>query len=135
MSEKEFNQIFSNRLRYYLDINNMSQAELAAKLGVGTTSVSNWVNGLKTPRMGKVDAMCEIFGCRRSDLIIDREETENGYYTNPETASTAQEIYDSPGIKILFDAARDSSPEDLQTAADFLNARKKMQLGLNNEGA
>lgn len=71
MSEKEFNEIFSKRLRYYLDINGMSQLDLAKKLGVGTTSVSNWVNGIKTPRMSKVDAMCTIFSCNRSDLITE----------------------------------------------------------------
>lgn len=61
MSETEFIKIFSKRLKYYLDYYNISQADLARRLGVGTTSVSNWVNGIKTPRMSKVDMMCEIF--------------------------------------------------------------------------
>ena len=51
MNEKDFNEVFSKRLRYYLDKNNMTQVELANKLGVGTTSVYNWTSGLKTPRM------------------------------------------------------------------------------------
>ena len=59
MPEQEFNAVFSKRLRYYLSEYNMTQAELAKRLGVGTTSVYNWCNGLKTPRMDKVDAMCE----------------------------------------------------------------------------
>lgn len=45
MCEKDFNQLFSKRLRYYLNASGMTQAELATKLGVGTTSVYNWVNG------------------------------------------------------------------------------------------
>lgn len=69
MSESDFNKVFSNNLRYYLRINNMSQLELSKRLGVGTTSVSNWCKGLKSPRMNKVDEMCRIFGCRRSDLM------------------------------------------------------------------
>lgn len=69
MEELKFNDIFSNRLKYYLNINNMTQIELAKKIGVGTTSVSNWCKGLKTPRMDKVDAMCQIFNCRRTDLM------------------------------------------------------------------
>ena len=51
MPEQEFNAVFSKRLRYYLSEYNMTQAELAKRLGVGTTSVYNWCNGLKTPRM------------------------------------------------------------------------------------
>ena len=72
MSEREFNQIFSERLRYYLKENDMTQSELSKRLGVGTTSVYNWCNGIKTPRMDKVDAMCKIFNCKRSDLMEDK---------------------------------------------------------------
>lgn len=74
MPEQEFNIVFAKRLRFYLDQLGMTQVELAKKLGVGTTSVYNWCNGIKTPRMDKVDAMCDLFQCRRSDLI---EETAN----------------------------------------------------------
>ena len=77
MPEQEFNAVFSKRLRYYLSEYNMTQAELAKRLGVGTTSVYNWCNGLKTPRMDKVDAMCRIFNCLRSDLIDEKKKTEN----------------------------------------------------------
>lgn len=72
MSEREFNQVFSERLRYYLNKYEMTQLELSKRLGVGTTSVYNWCNGIKTPRMDKVDAMCEIFNCKRSDLMEDK---------------------------------------------------------------
>ena len=72
MSEQDFNAVFSKRLRYYLSKKNMTQAELAKQIGVGTTSVYNWCNGIKTPRMDKVDAMCELFDCKRSDLISEQ---------------------------------------------------------------
>lgn len=71
MAEKSFNSIFASRLRHYLSVNNMTQRGLAAALHVGTTSVYNWCNGIKTPRMDKIDAMCDLFGCRRSDLMQD----------------------------------------------------------------
>lgn len=71
MSERDFNTIFSERLRYYLDKYEITQLELSKRLGVGTTSVYNWCNGIKTPRMDKVDAMCELFHCKRSDLMND----------------------------------------------------------------
>lgn len=75
MSEREFNKIFSERLRYYLGKYEITQLELSKRLGVGTTSVYNWCNGIKTPRMDKVDAMCEIFHCKRSDLMEDKSST------------------------------------------------------------
>lgn len=87
MPEQEFNAVFSKRLRYYLSKNNMTQVELAKHLGVGTTSVYNWCNGIKTPRMDKVDAMCDLFGCNRSDLISDGE-------TEKETPLTSRDERD-----------------------------------------
>lgn len=125
MSEQEFNKIFSQRLRYYLEKNNMTQKELADKLGVGTTSVYNWCNGVKSPRMTKVDKMCEIFGCTRIDLI--RADTSEEYYLNPETAAIAQQIFEDPELRLLFDAAKDAKPEDLQLVHNMLKALKRKE--------
>ena len=47
------------------------------------------------------------------------------YYLNPDTARKAQELFEQPGMRILFDAARDSTPEDLQMAAELLERLKR----------
>lgn len=80
MSEKEFKQIFSKKLRHYLKINGMTQAELAQKLGVGTTSVYNWCNEVKMPRMNKLRALCDLFECSALDLLT--EDSQEYYYLN-----------------------------------------------------
>ena len=76
MGVSDFNRIFSANLKSFLSANDMSQLDLSKKLGVGTTSVSNWCKGLKVPRMDKVDAMCKIFNCKRSDLMDDHSSLE-----------------------------------------------------------
>ena len=77
--------------------------------------------------MDKVDAMCKIFNIRREDLLTDGNSIESGatYYTNPETAKVAQEIFDNSDLRILFDAAKDSTPEQLKLAAEMLRQFKK----------
>ena len=80
--EEEFNKIFAKNLRYYLEKNNMTQLELSQKLGVGTTSVYNWCNAVKTPRIDKVDKMCSIFGIRRSDLMEDKNQNIDFLYSD-----------------------------------------------------
>lgn len=72
MNEKDFNIIFSTNLLHFLKTNNMTQAELAERLEVSTATTSNWCNGIKLPRMDKIDKMCKIFNCLRSDLIEDK---------------------------------------------------------------
>lgn len=128
MSEQEFNRVFSKRLRYYLAKYEITQAELARRLNVGTTSVYNWCNGIKSPRMDKIDAMCGLFHCRRSDLIEEKEDEED-YYLNQETAQMAQQIFENRELRLLFDAARDAQPEDLETVHSMLLALKRKERG------
>lgn len=77
MSEKEFMQVFSKRLRYYLDFHGITQTELSQRLNVSTATIYNWLHAIKSPRMDKVDKMCAIFGCRRIDLITENPESNN----------------------------------------------------------
>lgn len=76
MSDKEFerkvNEQFAKNLRYFLDKYQYTQADFAKKMNVSTATISNWCKGLKSPRMDKIDRMCTIFNCYRSDLIEDR---------------------------------------------------------------
>ena len=67
--ESHYNKIFSKNLNHYLQLYKISQAELAKRLSVSTASVSYWCKGLKAPRMDKVDLLCDIFHCSRSDLM------------------------------------------------------------------
>ena len=56
---------------------------------------------------------------------VQTDAQPDGYYVNEDTAKTAQRIFDDPYLRILFDAAQDSRPEDLQMAADLLRRLKK----------
>lgn len=134
MPEQEFNAVFSKRLRYYLNKNEITQAELAKRLGVGTTSVYNWCNGIKTPRMDKVDAMCDLFGCKRSDLIEEKDASDNRYYLNDETAKAAQEIFENQELRALFDVQRDMEPDDLRALHNMALALKRKERGNDDTG-
>ncbi len=134
MPEQEFNAVFSKRLRYYLSKYNMTQAELAKRLGVGTTSVYNWCNGIKSPRMDKVDAMCDLFHCQRSDLIEDKSESSAGYYLNEETAKAAQEIFENKELRALFDVQKDMDAEDLKALHNMALALKRKERGDDGTG-
>ena len=67
--DKNYNEVFAKRLLYYIEALNMPQKELAKRMGVSEASVSNWTKGTKVPRADKVDKLCDIFGCNRSDLL------------------------------------------------------------------
>ncbi|MDD6340677.1 MAG: helix-turn-helix domain-containing protein [Butyrivibrio sp.] len=123
MSEAEFNEIFSKRLKYFLNKYDITQAELARRLGVSTQSVTNWCRGVKSPRMDKVDAMCEVFHCLRKDLMQEPDETDI-YYSNEETRAIAQEIYENPNLRSLFDVAKDIPADRLKAHIEFMKNLK-----------
>lgn len=79
MNEKNLNEYIANRIRYYLQQQNKSQQELAEYMEVSQATVSNWCNGIKIPRMNKIDKIVDFFGVRRSDLmgLEDKPQSEN----------------------------------------------------------
>ena len=42
----------------------------------------------------------------------------------------AQRIFENKDLRVLFDAAKDASPEDLKTTHDMLMALKKKERGI-----
>lgn len=112
IDESTFNSIFAKNLRLQLDKAEMTQVELAKRLQVGTTSVYNWCSGIKIPRMDKIDKMCHIFGCKRSDLITDSYSAPN-----TEINEKALELYRqyqnlSPENRIAFETLLKSLQSD-----------------------
>ena len=49
--------------------NNLSQEQLAEKLGVSRQAVSKWESGQSYPEMDKLLALCKIFNCGLDDLV------------------------------------------------------------------
>lgn len=122
MNEREYAKIIAKNLRKWMLKKDVTQADLCRDLDLSKTTVSSWMNGVRTPRMSKIDMLCDYLGCSRADLM---EPSRDDYYINSDTAKMAQEIFDDPDMRILFDAARDSKPEDIRRAADILQRFKQ----------
>ena len=65
------NDIFVRQLKYYLNLRNKSQTDLAKYIGVSNGTITNYVNGTNMPRMDKIDKICEFLLIKRSDLLED----------------------------------------------------------------
>lgn len=52
----------------------MTQEELAIKVGVSKQTISNWETGLKTPRMGAIQKIAELFHVTKGYIIEGEEE-------------------------------------------------------------
>ena len=81
--------LFAKNLRRLMYADNLSQKELADKVGVAPSAVSSWCSGNKLPRTETVQQLADIFGVEISELlsegaattILQRHERQTNNYT------------------------------------------------------
>ena len=96
-------------------------ADVSRATGITTTTLSAWKKGRYEPKADKVQKIADFFGVPVSYFYDEEEE----YYIDPETAKLAEELASNPGMRILFDAARDVPAESLKAVAQMLEQFKK----------
>lgn len=67
-----YRKIFANNLNYYMQLNGKIQDDLVKDLGLKSSTISSWCNGLKLPRMDKIILLSNYFGIHFSNLIEKR---------------------------------------------------------------
>lgn len=63
------NERFRDNLVYYMDLRGKKAIDLARGLGVSTSTVSDWVHGVKTPRADRAAKIAAFLGCGINDLL------------------------------------------------------------------
>lgn len=54
-----------------------TQEDLANKLGVSKQTISNWETGLKSPRMGAIEKMSQLFNVSKGFIIDGSDDTQD----------------------------------------------------------
>lgn len=113
--------------------------DVSRATGIPASTFSDWKKGKSSPKRDKIEKIANFFDINpdwlagTSDIKIklknNLNEQEQSYYLNPETSKIAQEIYDNKELSLLFDAAKDAEPEDLQTIHSMLMALKRKEKG------
>lgn len=127
MSEQDFREIFGKNLSYFLELNQISRADLARMLDVHDSTVHSWIIGEKNPRIKNVDKICQIFGIKRSDLMVEHKDNNENYYFSKETRDIAEKISKDKELKLLFKAAQDVPAEDLKNIHNLLKLLKRKE--------
>lgn len=90
---------------------------------------NGYIRGLKNGRLpyDRAVKVAEYLGISVEYLLTGTiSEGNDGWYLNEETARVAQEVYEDPDLRLLFDAAKDSKPENIRLAAEMLQRFKEM---------
>lgn len=72
MKKEWSKETMAKNLKYYMEKTGKTQKELAAVAGVSEPTFSYWINGIKYPRIDKVQKLADYFGILKSDLIEEK---------------------------------------------------------------
>lgn len=74
MNAEENKQIIAKNIQRYMDQRGITRQQLCDALNIKYTTLRDWLKGFTYPRIGKIEAMAQYFGCEKSDLIEDKKE-------------------------------------------------------------
>ena len=63
--------VMAKNLKYFIDRSGKSRRELAQIWGFPYSTLSEWLNAKKYPRIDRIEKMASYFGILKSDLIED----------------------------------------------------------------
>ena len=113
---------FKERLRELRQQRGYSQEELAKQLGLSKSAISMYERGARTPDFETMELLADFFNVDMNYIL--GKEMGSTYYIKPEAA---KELYERDELRVLFDAARDVSEEDIRYVATLLEKLKKKE--------
>ena len=72
MSDSRNKEIMARNIKRYMDMKGVTNQQLCDALDFKYTTFMDWIKGVTYPRIGKVEAMANYFGCEKSDLIEEK---------------------------------------------------------------
>ena len=72
----ENKDVLSKNLKKYISKSGKDRSQIAEDLELSYSTLTDWINGKKYPRINNVEKLATYFGVSKSELIEDFEETK-----------------------------------------------------------
>ena len=112
------------KIRKLREEKEMTLEELGNKVGVGKSTVRKWETGMianmKRDKIAKVAKALDVSPAYLMGWDEHEDDDKQVYYLNQEAAELAQELFERPEMRVLFDASRKATKEDIEQVADIL---------------
>ena len=122
---------FAEKLQKELNKSGMTRAELADKAGISRPMITNYLKGGYKAKQNNIFKLARALNISENDLIEDEYVNNNcndtpapAYYLDPETAEIAEQLHKRKDMRMLFHAAKSSTPEDVKMVTDMLERFK-----------
>lgn len=114
-------EIFSKNLKKYIERSGKDRKELANIWGFPYSTVSEWVNGRKYPRIDRIEIMADYFGILKSDLIEEKM-TEERKKDNDTMSDIIVRMRTDEEFYLLVEKLHDLDSEKIKGIRQMLNA-------------
>ena len=101
---------------------------VAKDTGVTTATLSSWKSGRYTPKADKLQKLADYFGVGVEAFFEDAVQTSehlSAYYEDTRAYELAKKIFENQRLRMLFDAAEDVDPEDLELVINMVKRFKR----------
>lgn len=114
------------KLNRYKKAKCYTNKKIAELTGISLVTIDNIFSGKnKNPTVAYLQKIARVLECAMDDLIeYDKDSPLADYYNIKETGKIAQEIYENPDYKALFDASKSLEPEQLKAVISVINMIK-----------
>lgn len=111
-------EIFEQLLKRF----GVSSAEVCRATGIGQSTISNWKSRRNLISGKNAQLIADFFNVSVDYLMTGKEkEGEESYYFDDDAREMAQFLFENPEYKVLFDASRKVSKEDIATVKAIMD--------------
>lgn len=116
--------ILSKNLKKYIALSGKDRRELAEIWGFPYSTVSEWINGRKYPRIDRIEIMADYFGVLKSDLI-EEQPTEESEKNNDILSDIIVRMRTDEDFFSLVKSLYPLDAEKIESVRQLLNAFTK----------
>lgn len=104
-----------------------SYQDLADKTGMSKSTLQRYEAGaIRNIPLDKVQDLAKGLNVT-PEWLMGWDAPKTSYFLDPEAAEIAQEVYERPELKLIFDASRKVSDDDLRFVADMMDRMRKKE--------
>ena len=117
---------FKERIKTLRLEKNLTQDELAKATGLSRSAIGMYESGSREPNFETLEVLADFFNVDMN-YLLGRSEILNcpTYYLDPEVAELADQLHKNPELRILFDASKKLTKEDIQFVRDMVDRMKR----------
>lgn len=122
----------AKRLKEALNKKGLKQIDLARMTGLPKSAISQYIAGKIEPKQDKLYILARalevdvLWLMGAEDTFINTPVERNpGYYDDPEVAALANQIKNDPDLRLLLDAKKNLSKEDMESIINITKSLLK----------